>query len=106
MGCGMSRFAKQGPARPPSATSHTPLLTASTLAADSQQDMQPLSYHDMVFSCSVCHKTLSEIYPDGDNQSGLHHEPDQPTGRIVKLYLTECAHVVCAEHLEGGGQCS
>ena len=103
MGCGNSRIAKQGPARPESATSQTPLLTASTLAAHTQQDMHPISHHDMVFSCCVCHKTLSEIYDDGDHQSGLHHEPNQPTGRIVKLYLTECAHVVCAKHLEGGG---
>ena len=102
MGCFFSRFAKQGPARPTSAASHAPLL--DTLTADTQHDMQSINQHDMVFSCCVCHKTLSEIYDDGDHQSGMHHEPNQPTGRIVKLYLTECTHVVCAQHLEGGGQ--
>ena len=105
MGCGSSRIAKQGPAHLTSVSSHAPLVL-NTSAVDDEQDMQLINAHDIVFSCCICHKTFSEIYDDGNDQSGMHHEPNQPTGKIIKLYLTECTHVVCTAHLEGGGQCS
>ena len=59
---------------------------------------------DIIFSCCICFDTLAEVYKREDRRIGLHHEPNQRYGRITRLYLTGCAHVVCAEHLEGGGK--
>ena len=59
---------------------------------------------DVIFSCCVCLDTLAEVYDREDRRIGLHHESSQRYGRITKLYLTGCAHVVCAKHLEGGGK--
>ncbi|KAL8914418.1 MAG: hypothetical protein Q9171_000923 [Xanthocarpia ochracea] len=41
-----------------------------------------------------------EGYPE---EEGLHQGTDNTNGAITKLWLTECAHVTCAKHLEGGG---
>ncbi|KAL8857318.1 MAG: hypothetical protein Q9178_006084 [Gyalolechia marmorata] len=47
--------------------------------------------------------TLSTVYAQHDNNEGLHQGTDNTNGAITKLWLTECAHVTCAKHLEGGG---
>ncbi|KAL8793484.1 MAG: hypothetical protein Q9195_003967 [Heterodermia aff. obscurata] len=75
MGCAGSRGAKQGPPHLASA-SYAPLLHAS--AADARQDMKSISDEDIVFSCCVCHKTLSEIYDDDDDESGQHPKAPCP----------------------------
>ena len=76
----------------------------SNMTADGELNISPITPRDIVFSCCVCLDTLSDVYNDLDHPAGLHHEPSQPKGRIIKLYLTGCAHVVCAKHLDGGGQ--
>ncbi len=67
--------------------------------------MQAHEYHplDVIFTCTVCGKTLDSIYLESDDNLGLRSPPDFDNGRIVKLWLTECAHLTCAKHLEGGG---
>lgn len=61
---------------------------------------------DIVLSCSVCQDTLSSIYASSVNDRGLRQGPDLKGGSINKLWLTECAHIVCGKHLEGGGESS
>ncbi|KAL8928370.1 MAG: hypothetical protein Q9172_000962 [Xanthocarpia lactea] len=58
---------------------------------------------DFILSCSICQDTLSTVYAQHDNNEGLHQGTDNTNGAITKLWLTECAHVTCAKHLEGGG---
>lgn len=92
-----------------------PLLISAARVAPPQLHMmpaqgerpsaQPVTPQDIIFSCCVCLDTLAEVYDDRDRHIGLHSEPNQRTGRITKLYLTGCAHVVCAKHFEGGGMC-
>ena len=104
MGCCSSRLARKGP-RP--GQNPTPSIAApflSTMPQYAEQNTGPISAQDIVFSCCVCHDTLSEVYDEPDRHLGLHHQPNQAEGRITKLYLTACAHVVCAKHLEGGGK--
>ncbi|KAL8642594.1 MAG: hypothetical protein Q9228_000735 [Teloschistes exilis] len=60
---------------------------------------------DIVLSCSVCQDTLSSIYASSVNDRGLRQGPDLKGGSINKLWLTECAHIVCGKHLEGGEVC-
>lgn len=62
-----------------------------------------LSATDILVSCSVCQDTLSSIYAEDDGNLGLRKSDDPHNGRITKLWLTECAHLSCGKHLEGGG---
>ena len=59
---------------------------------------------DFILSCSICQDTLSTVYAQHENKEGLHQGTDNTNGAITKLWLTECAHVTCAKHLEGGGK--
>lgn len=107
MGQRISRVAHKGPhpLRISVAKILPPIL--DTMAANAEPNRETIiTPQDIIFSCCVCHDTLSEVYDDGDHPSGMHYEPNQPAGRITKLYLTACAHVVCAEHLDGGGKCT
>ncbi|KAL8695311.1 MAG: hypothetical protein Q9218_000210 [Villophora microphyllina] len=58
---------------------------------------------DLVLSCSICQDTLSSIYATSDIDRGLRQGLDLSSGSINKLWLTECAHIICGKHLEGGG---
>ncbi|KAF2672807.1 hypothetical protein BT63DRAFT_137155 [Microthyrium microscopicum] len=64
---------------------------------DSKQLISP---YNIIFSCDICQRTVSDIYPDATlcESSG--------DGRLespCKLWVTECTHLTCSEHLEGGG---
>ncbi|KAI4264206.1 MAG: hypothetical protein L6R42_000672 [Xanthoria sp. 1 TBL-2021] len=58
---------------------------------------------DFILSCSICQDTLPTLYEQHQDNDGLHQGTDSTDGQITKLWLTECAHVTCAKHLEGGG---
>lgn len=62
-----------------------------------------LSAADIVLSCTICQETLSSIYSQHDGNHGLRKNDDPHNGTITKLWLTECAHLTCGKHLEGGG---
>ncbi|KAI9712531.1 MAG: hypothetical protein M1812_006840 [Candelaria pacifica] len=64
------------------------------------RDLAPL---DLIFSCGVCQDTITEIYAESQDHNGLRTKPGSDEGDIVKLWLTECAHLTCGKHLEGGG---
>ncbi|MCJ1275217.1 hypothetical protein MMC21_003018 [Puttea exsequens] len=63
----------------------------------------PLSAIDLILSCSVCQATLSSIHREDGQDSGLRRTDDVQSGRIPKLWLTECTHLTCGKHFEGGG---
>lgn len=75
----------------------------SNMAKPSHNYSSSLSATDIVVSCSICQDTLSNIYADDDGSSGLRKSTDPHSGRITKLWLTECAHLTCGKHLDGGG---
>ncbi|KAL2041047.1 hypothetical protein N7G274_005991 [Stereocaulon virgatum] len=58
---------------------------------------------EIVLSCSVCADTLSRINAEGYEFHGLRKTDDPNSGRVTKLWLTECAHLCCTKHFEGGG---
>jgi hypothetical protein len=71
------------------------------LAADS-----PLAPHDVIFSCSICQATISEIYATLQGDQGFKSNSDgsEKEHVVTKLWLTECSHLTCSLHLEGGGE--
>ncbi|KAG9895538.1 hypothetical protein KCU98_g15936, partial [Aureobasidium melanogenum] len=63
--------------------------------SDSPKHLQPL---DLIFSCNICHDSISDMPsppPDEKELEGI-RKP------VAKLWMTECAHLICAKHLEGG----
>ncbi|KAL8832680.1 MAG: hypothetical protein Q9191_000133 [Dirinaria sp. TL-2023a] len=56
------------------------------------------SFNDIVFSCHICQACPSVIYGDEAQSLGFNQAP------ITKLYLTDCGHVICAKHFDGGGE--
>ncbi|KAH0054364.1 hypothetical protein KCU96_g22422, partial [Aureobasidium melanogenum] len=63
--------------------------------SDSPKHLQPL---DLVFSCNICHDSISDIPSPLPDEKEL-EDIRKP---VAKLWMTECAHLVCAKHLEGG----
>jgi hypothetical protein len=65
---------------------------------DTAEDVYPL---DIIFSCVICQETIADVYPNGspdlNYSAALLEHP-------CKLWITECAHVTCSQHLEGGGE--
>lgn len=64
---------------------------------------------DLILSCSICQEGLSTIYAGSDTDHGLlksDHHDDPHNDHITKFWLTECAHLTCGKHLEGGGRSS
>ena len=50
---------------------------------------------DIILSCTICQQPFPAIYADEDELRGL---------RNRKLWLTECCHLSCGKHFEGGGK--
>ena len=64
-----------------------------------------LSATDLYLSCTICQSTLANICAEQKNRSeGLPRDKAAPHRKVPKLWLTGCAHVTCAKHLEGGGK--
>ena len=65
---------------------------------------EPFSPLDIILSCTVCRATLSTIYSsEGQNEESAPDVPDSTKGIKAKLWLTECAHLVCWKHFNGHG---
>ncbi|KAL8802570.1 MAG: hypothetical protein Q9182_003735 [Xanthomendoza sp. 2 TL-2023] len=71
------------------------------MAEDAARPPRPEAI-DFIFSCSICQATLSAVYATHDDD-GLRRSADNSDGSIIRLWLTECAHITCAKHLDGGG---
>jgi len=84
---------------------YPPLIHLHLISQYQAVNMAPspklLMPYDIVFCCSVCQATPSEVYRDFTSE-GLNfgHENDTP----ALLWLAECEHVVCSKHFEGGGE--
>lgn len=59
---------------------------------------------EIIFSCSICQATLSDIYKNVHNTRGIRDGRSPEAQIATKLWLTECAHLTCGEHLKDGGQ--
>lgn len=58
---------------------------------------------ELVFSCSVCAATLSDVYRTTESNKGFHSGSGDDDERVTKMWIAECSHVTCSKHLEGGG---
>jgi hypothetical protein len=83
--------------------SRTKQRTHDTMAAFASVD-NIASPYEIIFSCSICQATITDIYRDVEGDLGFNATDGSDQERVVtKLWLTECSHLTCAKHLEGGG---
>jgi hypothetical protein len=75
------------------------------MASSSTSSDDLLPPYEIVFSCSICQKTITDLYPHAESDKGLNDGFDDTERAATKLWMTECAHITCGEHLEGGGWC-
>ena len=71
--------------------------------ADKRSEDTGVAPLEIIFSCSICQATITDIYSSQHSNQGFHdgRQPDVET--VTKLWLTECGHLTCGKHLEGGG---
>jgi hypothetical protein len=61
-----------------------------------------LAPYEIIFSCAICQTTITQLYRRPRTDHGFSSGGDQE--RVVtRLWLTECGHLTCSDHLEGGG---
>lgn len=61
---------------------------------------------DLIYSCSICHETLNDVYRNAQNENGLDDGRQQDDEQITRMWLASCGHFFCGRHLEGGGSVS
>src|ERR1700753_1177589 len=68
---------------------------------DGIKSRELVSPFNIIFSCVICQRTIADVYPNATLSS------DQEEGRLdvpCKMWITECTHLTCSEHLDGGGR--
>lgn len=57
---------------------------------------------DIIFSCAICQISISDLYrrPRTDHGFSLGGDHERV---VTRLWLSECGHLTCSDHLEGGG---
>lgn len=58
---------------------------------------------ELVFSCSVCAATPSDVYKTSESNKGFHSGSGDDDGLVTKFWIADCSHLTCSTHLEGGG---
>ncbi|KAF2690634.1 hypothetical protein K458DRAFT_354819 [Lentithecium fluviatile CBS 122367] len=58
---------------------------------------------DIIFACSVCGDTFSDVY-EGRTESaqGISDGINPKDRPVSRLYVSACCHVICIKHIEGG----
>lgn len=76
-------------------------ISRSKAESDSGDEVTPL---DIIYSCCVCNATFSEAYENGNDAIEMLSDGINPKDRPpTRLFLSNCCHVFCAKHLDGGG---
>jgi hypothetical protein len=69
-----------------------------------EQGAAPLNF---IYACSLCCASFADIY-EGYNETvrGLSDGINPKERLVTRLFLSNCCHVFCSSHLEGGGKLS
>lgn len=78
-------------------------MRAQTLSDMQEPRGRDITVQDIVFACEICQVTAAELYAIPESSKGLSGVCGEKQNIVTKLWITECAHVVCNRHLEGGG---
>lgn len=69
-----------------------------------QSDGGDVPIEELIFSCSLCQATVSDIYATTDSTKGFNSGCSDQVDIVTKLWIGECTHVTCSKHLQGGGK--
>lgn len=76
-------------------------LSRPKAGSDSDEEVTPL---DIIYSCCVCNATFSEAYQNDNEAIEMLSDGINPKDRTpTRLFLSDCCHVFCTKHLDGGG---
>lgn len=73
-------------------------------SSSSKPDDDEFPIEEIVFSCSVCQATVSEVYATVESNHGFHSGSGDGDGIVTKMWIGECSHITCGKHLENGGK--
>ena len=76
---------------------------APAASASSKPDNEHFPLEEIVFSCSMCQATVSDVYATVESNHGFHSGTGDEDGIVTKMWVAACSHVTCAKHLENGG---
>ena len=62
-----------------------------------------VAVEQIVFSCTICQATPSEVYTTTESNKGFHSGSGDEAGIVTKMWISQCSHITCAKHLENGG---
>lgn len=74
------------------------------MAVSSREREDNLSPQDIIFSCGICQATIAEVYANKESNRGFHSGSGDDEGIVTKFWISECAHITCGKHLQGGGK--
>ena len=62
----------------------------------------PLNF---IYACSLCSASFADVY-EGHSETvrGLSDGINPKERLVTRLFLSQCCHVFCSKHLEGGGK--
>lgn len=72
------------------------------LSPNVSDDDFPLA--EIVFSCTICQATISEVYATVESNQGFHSGSGDEEGIVTKMWIATCSHITCAKHLNNGGR--
>jgi len=62
---------------------------------------------DVIFACSVCGDTLSDVYEGyAESVQGLSDGINNKERLVTRLFISSCCHVICIKHIEDGNGAS
>lgn len=88
-------------------TTASPIKTIAKMGSTSEKGPMGLGSAPLnfIYSCSLCSATFADVY-EGHNESvrGLSDGINPKDRLVTRLFLANCCHVFCSNHLEGGGK--
>lgn len=82
-------------------------MASMQASSDNEGEVPDLPLEQIVFSCSVCQATASELYARTESNKGFNSGDSGDSGDegiVVKLWIAQCSHILCNKHLPGGGR--
>ena len=79
-------------------------MASMQASSDNEGEVPDLPLEQIVFSCSVCQATASELYARTESNKGFSSGDSGDEGIVVKLWIAQCSHILCNKHLPGGGR--
>lgn len=72
-------------------------------ASNLTPDLDQLAPLDIIFNCNICHASIRDIYSNVEDNQGFRDGRHPSENAVNKFWMTQCGHLICSKHFEGGG---